>query len=162
MAPPDDDVRTLDLVTVKTGHTISWSRDEIHDPSGRQHPVRCGHRHLSIGRDVDRTAPGTQAELRVPAPGKHPQAAEYDHATVMVTGGLPMAVSYPPPSSAFQRAGRTARRGRSAHRGARTPRYIPRRDFVSAHPRKAIDHSSSETSLSAMLAAVRATGSLTS
>ena len=35
MAPPEDDVRTLDLVTVRTGHTTSWSRDEIHGPDGR-------------------------------------------------------------------------------------------------------------------------------
>ena len=35
MAPPDDDVRTLDLVTVRTGNTIPWSRDEIYGSAGR-------------------------------------------------------------------------------------------------------------------------------
>ena len=35
MAPPDEDVRTLDLVMVKTGHTTSWRRDEIYGPGGR-------------------------------------------------------------------------------------------------------------------------------
>ena len=35
MAPPDESVRTLSLVTVKTGHTTSWSRDEIYGPDDR-------------------------------------------------------------------------------------------------------------------------------
>ena len=35
MAPPDETVRTLNPVTVKTGHTTSWSRDEIHGSGGR-------------------------------------------------------------------------------------------------------------------------------
>ena len=35
MAPPDETVRTLSLVTVGTGHTTSWGRDEIHGPGGR-------------------------------------------------------------------------------------------------------------------------------
>ena len=35
MAPPDDTVRTLDLVKVDTGRTNSWSRDEFYDPDGR-------------------------------------------------------------------------------------------------------------------------------
>ena len=35
MAPPDDDARTLNLVTVRTGRTTSWSRDEIYGPDGR-------------------------------------------------------------------------------------------------------------------------------
>lgn len=34
MAPPEKD-RMLDLVTVKTGHTTSWSRNEIYDADGR-------------------------------------------------------------------------------------------------------------------------------
>ena len=35
MAPPDEDVRSLNLVTVKTGHTALWSRDEFYGPDGR-------------------------------------------------------------------------------------------------------------------------------
>ncbi len=35
MAPPDEEARMLDLVTVKTGHTTSWSRDEIYGTDGR-------------------------------------------------------------------------------------------------------------------------------
>ena len=35
MAPPDETVRTLSLVTVKTGHTTSWSRDEIYGRDDR-------------------------------------------------------------------------------------------------------------------------------
>jgi len=35
MAPPDNEVRALNLVTVTTGHTTSWSRDEIYGPDGR-------------------------------------------------------------------------------------------------------------------------------
>ena len=35
MAPPDSEVRALNLVTVNTGHTTSWSRDEIYGPGGR-------------------------------------------------------------------------------------------------------------------------------
>jgi len=35
MAPPDEEGRMLDLVTVKTGHTTSWSRDEIYGADGR-------------------------------------------------------------------------------------------------------------------------------
>ncbi len=30
LAPPEPDTRTLDLVTVKTGHTGAWSREEIY------------------------------------------------------------------------------------------------------------------------------------
>ena len=35
MAPPDDDVRTLNLVKVNTGHANSWNRDEFYGPDGR-------------------------------------------------------------------------------------------------------------------------------
>ena len=35
MAPPEEDVRTLNLVTAKTGRATSWSRDEIHGAGGR-------------------------------------------------------------------------------------------------------------------------------
>ena len=35
LAPPDDDTRTLDLVTVNTGLATSWNRDEIYGPEGR-------------------------------------------------------------------------------------------------------------------------------
>ena len=35
LAPPDEDTRTLDLVTVRTGHATSWNRDEIYGPEGR-------------------------------------------------------------------------------------------------------------------------------
>ena len=35
MAPPDEETRTLALVTVRTDHTTSWSRDEIYGPGGR-------------------------------------------------------------------------------------------------------------------------------
>ena len=35
LAPPDDDTRTLDLVTVNTGLTTSWNRDEVYGPEGR-------------------------------------------------------------------------------------------------------------------------------
>ena len=35
LAPPDVDTRTLDLVTVRTGHAASWNRDEIYGPEGR-------------------------------------------------------------------------------------------------------------------------------
>ena len=35
MAPPDEADRMLNLVTVKTGHTTSWSRDEIYGTGGR-------------------------------------------------------------------------------------------------------------------------------
>ena len=35
MAPPNDDARTLNLVTVRTGLTTSWSRDEIYGSDGR-------------------------------------------------------------------------------------------------------------------------------
>ena len=35
MAPPDETVRALNLVTVRTGHTASWSGDEIYGPGGR-------------------------------------------------------------------------------------------------------------------------------
>ena len=35
MAPPDEAVRTLTLVTVRTGRTSSWSRDELYGPDGR-------------------------------------------------------------------------------------------------------------------------------
>ena len=35
MAPPDEDVRSLNLVTVKTGHTTLWNRDEFYGPDGR-------------------------------------------------------------------------------------------------------------------------------
>ena len=34
-ASPDTETRTLDLVTVNTGHTTSWNRDEIYGPDGR-------------------------------------------------------------------------------------------------------------------------------
>lgn len=30
LAPPEPDTRTLDLVTVKTGYTGAWSREEIY------------------------------------------------------------------------------------------------------------------------------------
>ena len=30
LAPPEHDTRTLDLVTVKTGYTGAWSREEIY------------------------------------------------------------------------------------------------------------------------------------
>ena len=35
MAPPEGDTRTLDLVTVRTGSTGSWSREEIYGADGR-------------------------------------------------------------------------------------------------------------------------------
>ena len=35
MAPPDNELRALNLVTVNTGHTTSWSRDEIYGLDGR-------------------------------------------------------------------------------------------------------------------------------
>ena len=35
MAPPDEAVRTLNLVTVKTGHASAWGRDEIYGSGGR-------------------------------------------------------------------------------------------------------------------------------
>ena len=35
MSPPDEDVRSLNLVTVRTDHTTSWSRDEFYGPDGR-------------------------------------------------------------------------------------------------------------------------------
>ena len=35
LAPPDEDTRTLDLVTVRTGHATSWNREEIYGPEGR-------------------------------------------------------------------------------------------------------------------------------
>lgn len=35
LAPPDEAARRLDLVTVKTSHTTSWSRDEIYGDDGR-------------------------------------------------------------------------------------------------------------------------------
>ena len=35
LAPPDDDTRTLDLATVRTGHATSWNRDEIYGSEGR-------------------------------------------------------------------------------------------------------------------------------
>ena len=35
LAPPDENTRTLDLVTVRTGHATSWNRDEIYGPEGR-------------------------------------------------------------------------------------------------------------------------------
>ncbi len=35
LAPPDDDTRTLDLVTVRAGHATSSNRDEIYGPEGR-------------------------------------------------------------------------------------------------------------------------------
>lgn len=35
LAPPDEDTRTLELVTVRTGHVTSWNRDEIYGPEGR-------------------------------------------------------------------------------------------------------------------------------
>ena len=35
MAPPDTEAQTLDLVTVSTGHTTTWNRDEIYGPAGR-------------------------------------------------------------------------------------------------------------------------------
>ena len=35
MAPPDEGARTLDLVTVKTGHATPWNRDEIYGTDGR-------------------------------------------------------------------------------------------------------------------------------
>ena len=35
MAPPDEPVRALNLVTVRTGRTSSWSRAEIYGPDGR-------------------------------------------------------------------------------------------------------------------------------
>ena len=35
LAPPDENARTLDLVTVSTGHDTSWNRDEIYGPEGR-------------------------------------------------------------------------------------------------------------------------------
>ena len=35
LAPPDEDTRTLDLVTVRTSQTPSWNRDEIYGPEGR-------------------------------------------------------------------------------------------------------------------------------
>ena len=34
-APPDTEVQALDLVTVRTGRTASWNRDEIYGPTGR-------------------------------------------------------------------------------------------------------------------------------
>ena len=35
LAPPDEDTRTLDLVTARTGLTTAWNRDEIYGPEGR-------------------------------------------------------------------------------------------------------------------------------
>ena len=35
LAPPDENTRTLDLVTVRTSHATSWNRDEIYGPEGR-------------------------------------------------------------------------------------------------------------------------------
>lgn len=35
LAPLDEDTRTLDLVTVRTGHATSWNRDDIYGPEGR-------------------------------------------------------------------------------------------------------------------------------
>ena len=35
LAPPEEDTRTLDLVTVTTGLATSWNRDEIYGPEGR-------------------------------------------------------------------------------------------------------------------------------
>ena len=35
LAPPDEDTRALDLVTVRTGHTPSWNRVDIYGPKGR-------------------------------------------------------------------------------------------------------------------------------
>ena len=35
LAPSEDKTKSLDLVTVRTGYTGSWSRDEIYDAEGR-------------------------------------------------------------------------------------------------------------------------------
>ena len=35
LAPMEDDAQTLGLVTVRTGHTASWSRDDIYGADGR-------------------------------------------------------------------------------------------------------------------------------
>ena len=35
LAPPDEDTRRLDLVTVRTGHATLWNRDLIYGPEGR-------------------------------------------------------------------------------------------------------------------------------
>ncbi|MDE0061852.1 MAG: hypothetical protein OXP09_09935 [Gammaproteobacteria bacterium] len=35
LAPPEEDTRSLDLVTVNTGLATSWNRDEIYGPEGR-------------------------------------------------------------------------------------------------------------------------------
>lgn len=35
LAPSAEEVRPLELVTVRTGHTASWNRDEIYGPDGR-------------------------------------------------------------------------------------------------------------------------------
>ena len=35
MAPPEPPASPLDLVTVRTGRTAPWSREEMYGPSGR-------------------------------------------------------------------------------------------------------------------------------
>ena len=35
LAPPEEDIRSLDLVTVNTGLATLWNRDEIYGPEGR-------------------------------------------------------------------------------------------------------------------------------
>ena len=36
LAPPGENSRTLDLVTVRAGHAASWNRDEIYGSEGRR------------------------------------------------------------------------------------------------------------------------------